>query len=73
MSLVITLMNLGLVASFMQIWLQSWAISLAIAFPATLLVTPAVKVMVKLVINFDTMGPLHNVTNTDKARKKQAV
>jgi hypothetical protein len=40
MSGVITLINLGIVESFISIWLHAWIVAYAIAFPTILLVFP---------------------------------
>lgn len=53
MSLVITVFNVGLVEDIVFTWLKAWSFSFTIAFPATLMVSPVVKVMVGLVMEMD--------------------
>jgi hypothetical protein len=52
MSGVITIINLGLVDGFVQIWFHAWIVAYAIAFPSILIVFPfarrlAMKIAIK--------------------------
>ncbi len=53
MSLVISLLNLGMVDEIILVWLKAWLLSFVIAFPTIVAVTPAVKQLVKLVVEPD--------------------
>ncbi len=50
MSLVITAYNVGLVEGIAGLWINSWAFSFVVAFPATIAVSPFVHTIVALVI-----------------------
>jgi len=50
MSLVITLLNLGLSPWVILPWLRAWAFSFVIAFPTILLVSPAVHLLVGFIV-----------------------
>lgn len=50
MSFVITVFNIGLVHNLFFIWVKAWGFAFIIAFPAVILVTPAVRILVDLVI-----------------------
>ncbi len=43
MSGVISLINLGLVDNFIEVWFHAWIVSYAIAFPSILLVFPTAR------------------------------
>lgn len=43
MSLVVSIFNVGLVNNILQIWLKAWSFSFTIAFPAVVIVSPAVR------------------------------
>lgn len=43
MSGVITLINLGFVNNFIEIWVHAWVVAYAIAFPSILLVFPIAR------------------------------
>lgn len=51
MSFVISIFNVGLVSNILFIWLKAWGFAFAIAFPTVVLVVPAVRKLVNLVIN----------------------
>jgi hypothetical protein len=53
MSLVISLLNVGMVDEIIFVWLKAWLLSFVIAFPTIVAVTPAVKTLVKLVVDTD--------------------
>ena len=53
MSLVVSLLNVGLVDEIILVWLKAWLLSFVIAFPTIVAVTPAVKKLVKLVVETD--------------------
>ena len=53
MSLVISLLNVGMVDEIIYVWLKAWLLSFVIAFPTIVAVTPAVKKLVKLVVDTD--------------------
>lgn len=50
MSLVISLFNVGLVSNIINIWLKAWGFAFVIAFPAVIIVSPAVRRLVAVVI-----------------------
>jgi len=50
MSLVISLFNVGLVNNIFSIWMKAWGFAFVIAFPSVVLVTPAVRRLVALVV-----------------------
>lgn len=50
MSLVISLFNVGLVDNILGIWMRAWGFAFVIAFPSVVIVTPAVRRLVSLVI-----------------------
>jgi len=50
MSLMISLINLGLVDGLALLWLRAWALAFVIAFPCILLVTPLVRKLAALVL-----------------------
>lgn len=53
MSLVITLLNLGVSPRVILPWLRAWAFSFVIAFPTILLVSPAVHLLVGSIVADD--------------------
>ena len=53
MSLIISLLNVGMVDEIIYVWLKAWLLSFVIAFPTIVAVTPAVKKLVKLVVDTD--------------------
>jgi len=50
MSLVISLFNVGLVNNILSIWMKAWGFAFVIAFPSVVVVTPAVRRLVALVV-----------------------
>lgn len=50
MSLVISLFNVGWVSNIFSIWMKAWGFAFVIAFPSVVIVTPAVRKLVALVI-----------------------
>lgn len=50
MSMVVSLLNVGLVENIFAIWLRAWGISFVIAFPTVIVVTPLVKRLVNLMV-----------------------
>jgi uncharacterized membrane protein YjjB (DUF3815 family) len=50
MSFVISVFNVGLVNNILSIWLKAWSFAFVVAFPTVVLVVPAVRKMMNLVI-----------------------
>ncbi|WP_308428283.1 MULTISPECIES: DUF2798 domain-containing protein [Halioglobus] len=50
MSLIICLLNFGLIENILLIWLKSWGTAFLIAYPVVLLINPLVSKLVNLVI-----------------------
>lgn len=50
MSLVIPAFNIGLVDRLLVVWLKSWPLAFAVAFPAVVAVSPLVRYLVSVVI-----------------------
>ncbi len=53
MSLVISMFNVGLASDIVSIWLKAWGFSFVVAFPAIIIVSPIVTLMVKFVVKAD--------------------
>ena len=53
MSLVISIFNVGLVDDIISIWLKAWCFAFCVAFPTVIIVSPAVRKLVSLVIYDD--------------------
>ena len=53
MSLVISILNVGMVDDIASIWLKAWGVAFAVAFPAILVVAPVVKRLVDMVLKYD--------------------
>ena len=53
MSLVISIFNVGLADDIVSIWLKAWGFAFVVAFPAIMMVSPIVDLMVKVVIKSD--------------------
>jgi len=51
MSGIITLINLGFVENFLEIWFHAWIIAYAIAFPSILLVFPIARKLAMKIAN----------------------
>jgi len=50
MSFVISVFNVGFVNNIFFIWLKAWSLSFTIAFPAVVIVSPAVRKLVSLTL-----------------------
>jgi len=51
MSLVISIFNVGLVDDIISIWLKAWVFGFSVAFPTVIIVSPAVRKLVNLVVD----------------------
>jgi len=49
MSLVVSILNMGLVNNIVFIWLGAWVVAFLVTFPAIVLVAPIVRKLVELV------------------------
>jgi hypothetical protein len=58
MSLVITILNLGLSPRVALPWLRAWLFSFVIAFPTIVLVSPAVNALVGCIVADEKPQPL---------------
>ncbi len=50
MSLVISVLNVGLVDNLFTIWLRAWGFAFVVAFPTIILIAPIVRLLVELVL-----------------------
>ncbi|WP_372740785.1 DUF2798 domain-containing protein [Neptunomonas sp.] len=51
MSLLISIFNVGLVDGIILIWLKAWSFAFSVAFPMIIIVSPAVRKLVSLVVD----------------------
>ncbi len=49
-SLVISVLNVGLVDNLFTIWLRAWGFAFVVAFPTIILIAPIVRLLVELVL-----------------------
>ena len=53
MSLVISIINVGMVPNILDVWVRAWIMAFLVAFPTTYFVSPVVQRLVTLTIKPD--------------------